>query len=151
RSCRYHRVPGEKRFSSRPPSGLLAALDSQVDLHPLVILLDDSVIFSQGMSLPAVRQQNALQIGMTIEADTEHVVHFALQPVCRRPDLDRAGHDFAVGDQRLHPNPLVTSKGVQNPDHIELLLALRIMQGRYVYAIIEFLLIAQNVQDLWDE
>src|SRR5580698_11655879 len=81
---------------------LLAALDSQVDLHPLLILLDDAVIFAQGMALPAVGQQNAFHIRMAIELDAKHVEHFPLQPVRRGPDGDRTGEAGPVGDVGLH-------------------------------------------------
>src|SRR5581483_3556957 len=66
--------------------GLLAALDSEIDLHPLFILLDDSVILAQGMALPAIGKQDALQIGMAFKGDPEHVEDFPLQPVCGGPD-----------------------------------------------------------------
>src|SRR5580698_2495077 len=86
---------------------LLAALDSQVDLHPLLILLDDAVIFAQGMALPAVGQQDALHVGMAVEGDTEHVEDFPFQPVGRRPDGDRTGEAGPVGDVGLHADTFV--------------------------------------------
>src|SRR5215469_10955958 len=39
---------------------LLAALDSQVDLHPFVVLLNNSVVLAQRMTFPSVGKQDAL-------------------------------------------------------------------------------------------
>src|SRR5579862_9596033 len=55
----------------------LSALDPQVDLHPLVVLLQNPIIFAQRMTLPSIRQQNPFHIRMPIELDSEHVVHLA--------------------------------------------------------------------------
>src|SRR5579872_1832569 len=63
----------------------LPALDSQVDLYPLMILLQNPVILAQRKALPSVRQQNPLHVRMPIELNSEHVIHFALQPVACRP------------------------------------------------------------------
>ena len=71
----------------------LSALDSQVDLHPLLILLQDVVVLAQRKSLPFLGQKNALQIRMSVELDPEHVEDFALKPVCRRPDRHRRWSD----------------------------------------------------------
>src|SRR5580658_746079 len=74
---------------------LLAALDSQVDLHPLVVLLQNAVVFAQGMTLPTIGQQNPLHVRMPVELDAEHVEDFALQPIGGRPDRYGAGNGFA--------------------------------------------------------
>ena len=66
----------------------LSALDSEVDLHPLFVLLQNAVILAQRVAFPAVGQKDALQIGMPVELDAEHVVDFALQPIGGRPDRD---------------------------------------------------------------
>src|SRR5207248_3155583 len=71
--------------------GLLAALDSEVDLHPLFILLDDSVILAQRMALPAIGKENAFHVRMSVELDPEHIEDFPLQPVCGGPEGSRAG------------------------------------------------------------
>src|SRR5580658_5457247 len=50
-------------------SVLLSAFNAQIDLHPLVILLQDAIIFAQGMSLPAVGKQDALHVWMSVKLD----------------------------------------------------------------------------------
>ena len=45
----------------------LSTLDAQVDLHPLLVLLQDRVILAQRMALPVIRHQDALQVGMSVE------------------------------------------------------------------------------------
>src|SRR5205814_10523252 len=119
----------------------LPALNPEVNLYPLLILLNDAVIFSQRMTLPAFRQQNALQVGMSLEADAKHVVNFTLQPVGSRPDRNCAGHRFAIGEHRLHANALVISEGRENPDHIKLISATGTMYRCDVHAVIEQLLV----------
>src|SRR5450631_1416047 len=74
------RSSGESVFGSVINCSSLSALNPQIDLHPLFILLQNPVILPQRMPLPPVGQQNALQVGMPIELDPEHVEHFALQP-----------------------------------------------------------------------
>src|SRR4029077_14778411 len=100
-----------------------SALDPQINLHPLLVLLNDSVILAQGMALPTVGKQNALQVGMSVEVDAEHVVHFALQPVRCGPVGYYAGRAGAVRDHRLYSYAHIALEGIQNPNQIELLLA----------------------------
>ena len=45
------------------------------------------MVLAQRMSDPALRHQNALQMRMPVKNDSEHVPHFALVPVGRRPDV----------------------------------------------------------------
>src|SRR5208283_5308586 len=69
--------------SKKVVSGMasLAAFDSQVLLHPAVVLLEDSVVLTQRVSLPLFRQQDAPHIRMAGERDSEHIEDFAFQPV----------------------------------------------------------------------
>src|ERR1700723_716276 len=93
----------------------LAAFYPQVDLDPLIVLLEDAVILAQRMSLPAVGQQNSLHVGMAVKLDAEHIVNFALQPVGPRPDGNGTWNALAVPYLCCHTNALVTCVGVQNP------------------------------------
>src|SRR5579864_9096441 len=95
------RSSGESVLGSVTLSGLLAAFNPQVDLYPFVVLLNDPVVFAQGMSLPAIRQQNTFHVGMSIELDAEHVENFALQPVGGSPDGNGTGEGLAIADQSL--------------------------------------------------
>ena len=54
-----------RQSSARKP--LLPTIDSQVDLYPFLVLLDDAVVLAQRMTFPTVGQQNALEVGMTVE------------------------------------------------------------------------------------
>src|SRR5579864_2578606 len=126
----------------------LSALNPQIDLHPLIILLQDAVVFAQRISLPSVRQQNALQIRMSVELNPKHVENFTLQPVGGRPQRNRARQALAIYNQRLHPNAFVARKRVQHPYHVELLFALGIMHRCDVHAVVELLPVPQNMQNL---
>src|SRR2546429_7506696 len=85
---------------------------------------------------------------MSVETDAKHVVNFTLQPVGGWPNRDRTGHTLTVRDHGLHANALVTRERIENPDHVELLLALRIVHSRYVHAVIKLFLVAKNLQQL---
>src|SRR5580658_185274 len=126
---------------------LLSALNSQVDLYPLIVLLQNSVVFAQRMSLPSIGQQNPLHVRMAVELDAEHVEDFALQPVGGRPDGDGTGDGFAVRDLRFHADAFVARERVQHPDHVELLVALGVMHGGDIDAVVETFFIAQYLQD----
>src|SRR5258708_9475593 len=78
---------------------LLAALNPQVDLHPFIVLLQNAVVLAQRMSLPALGQQNAFHVGMSVELDAKQVVDFALQPVVGGPY--RIGSGTAVSRVEL--------------------------------------------------
>src|SRR3977135_3451137 len=88
---------------------------------------------------------------MSVEMNAKHIVDFALQPVGSRPNSYRAGHALPVRNHCLYANSLVTREGIENPDYVKLLLALRIVHCRYVHAVIKLLLVAKNLQQLADE
>src|ERR1700677_847759 len=103
---------------------LLSALNPQILANPIRILLQYVVILAQRISLPFIRHQNASQLRMAFEHDSEHVVAFALQPVCRGPDFANARHGFVFGGMRFQAHALVLGKGIQNQNHIESFFAL---------------------------
>src|SRR5579863_1107460 len=59
----------------------LAAFDTQILLHPPLVLLQDPVILAQGVALPFLGQQNAPHIRVAGKLDPKHIEHFAFQPV----------------------------------------------------------------------
>src|SRR5450755_4953733 len=107
----------------------LPALDSKVDLNPLFILLQNTVVLAQRVPLPAVGKKNALQVGMAVELNPEHIEDLSLQPVGGAPDRDAGRDRSAVGDLRLDPHPLVARKRIKDPNQIELLLPLGIVHS----------------------
>src|SRR5579871_4616229 len=143
------RLGGESVFGSVIDS--LPALNPQIDLHPLTILLQNPVIFPQRMPLPTLRQQNAFQVRMPIKPDPKHVEDFSLQPIGRRPDRYGTRQALTVGNAGGHANALVPGKRIQHPDHIKLLLALRIMHGSDVHAVIELFFVPQDLQNRRDQ
>src|SRR6266851_3470140 len=146
------RSSGESVFGSviasfEPCFFSLAALNSQVDLHPFVVLLQDAVVFAQRMPLPAVGQQNAFHVGMSVELDAKHVVDFAFQPVRGGPYGYRAGNAVSISDLHFYPNSFVASERIEHPDHVEWLLALGIVRRGDVHAVVKLFLISQNLED----
>src|SRR4051812_5696134 len=124
----------------------LPALDPQVDLNPFLVLLNDAVVLAERMSLPAVWKENTFQVGMAREDDPEHIEDFAFQPVSGRPNRNGTGHGFAIAVSGGHPDAFVVRKRVKDPDHIELLVPVRVVGSREIDTIIELLLIAENLQ-----
>src|SRR5712675_1972357 len=76
---RTNSVESRKVESGIPRS--LAAFDSQVFLHPALVLLENSVILAQREALPFVGHEDAPHVGMSREFDSKHIVNFAFQPV----------------------------------------------------------------------
>src|SRR5712692_8193560 len=146
------RSSGESVFGSviasfEPCFFSLAALNAQVDLHPFVVLLQDAVVFAQRMSLPAVGQQNAFHVGMSVELDAKHVEDFALQPVRRGPQGYRAGNVFSISDLDLHSDAFVARKRIEHPDYVKLLLALGIVRRGDVHAVVKLFVVTQNLEN----
>src|ERR1700730_402728 len=147
-SCRALQILDWKLKCLRCPSSCLSrvrslsALDSEIDLHPLLVLLQDAVIFAERMAFPAVRQKNALHIRMAIELDPEHVEHFTFQPVRGGPDRNAGGNRRAICYLSFYAQALVTGKRIEHPNEVELPFAFWIMHSGDIYAIIELLLVA---------
>src|ERR1022692_2980710 len=70
-------VESRKVESGIPRS--LAAFDSQIFLHPALVLPENSVVLAQRMALPLVGHQDAPHVGMPGEFDAKHIVHLAFQ------------------------------------------------------------------------
>src|SRR5689334_8963150 len=83
---------------------LVAALDAQVLLYPAVILLQDRIVFAQGIAFPLLGQQDAPHIGMPREFDPKHIEHFAFQPVGGKMHRCGRGRARALGDGGLDPD-----------------------------------------------
>src|SRR6266851_3285230 len=150
------RSSGESVFGSviasfEPCFFSLAALNSQVDLHPFVILLQDAVVFAQRMSLPSVGQQNAFHVGMSVELDAKHVEDLAFQPVRSGPQGYRAGNAVSISDLYLHSDAFVASERIEHPDHVELLFALGIVRSGDIDAVVKLLVIAQYLEEFGNE
>src|SRR5260370_12365582 len=82
---------------------LLSTFNAQVNLHPLVVLLQNAVVLAQGMPLPTLGQQNPLHVRMSVKIDAKHVVDFAFQPVRPRPSMTTPWHTLPFPDLGLPP------------------------------------------------
>src|SRR6516162_6591712 len=111
---RTNSVESRKVESGIPSS--LAAFDSQVFLHPALILLENSVVLAQRIALPLVRQQYAPHVGVSRKFDSEHIVDFALQPVSRQVDSNRRLRLIPIGNIDLHAHAFVAREAIQDVD-----------------------------------
>src|SRR5664279_4824105 len=107
---RTNSVVSRKVWSGIPSS--LAAFDSQVLLHPALVLLENSVVFAQREALPLVGQQDAPHVGVPGEFDAEHIVDFAFQPVGGQMHAHRRLRLKPVGDEDLDAHPLVAREAI---------------------------------------
>src|SRR5258708_15433375 len=107
---RTNSVESRKVESGIPKS--LAAFDSQVFLHPALVLLENSVVFAQREALPLVGQQDAPHVGVPREFDSEHIVDFALQPVGGQGDAHRGLRLVPVGYRDLTPHASVARAAI---------------------------------------
>ena len=108
----------------------------------------------KGMSLELRVRQDAPQIRMAFELDSEHVERFALRPVRAFPDVDGAVDGGILGrDGRLDPHTVLVRERKQVVDDVVPILALRqVVHGRHVqqHFEIERRIGLQRAQDLLD-
>src|ERR1035437_10022574 len=142
---RTNSVVSRKVESGIPRS--LAAFDSQVFLHPALVLLENSVVFTQRVALPLVGHQDAPHVGVPREFDAEHIVDFALQPVGGQVYAHRRLRLKPVRDKDLDAHPLVAREAIQDVDHIEALGALGPIHRRDVHQVVEIRLQLQVFQN----
>src|ERR1017187_1535668 len=138
-------VESRKVESGIPRS--LAAFDSQVFLHPALVLLENSVVFAQREALPLVGHQDAPHIRVSGEFDAEHIVDFAFQPVGGEVDAHRRLRPIPVGDQDLDAHTFVAREAIQNVNHIEALGALGPIHRRDIHEVVEIRLQLQVFQN----
>ena len=62
-----------------------------------------------------------------------------------------AGHRLASAYLSLHADAFVVRERIENPDHFELLFPVRIVDGGDIDAIVELLLIAQDLQQFGNQ
>src|ERR1022692_3542112 len=75
----------------------LTAFDVQVFLDPAIVLLQNPIILAQRVALPFLGQKDAAHVRVARELDTEHVEHFALQPIGGQVYVHRRFRLVAVG------------------------------------------------------
>ena len=85
---------------------------------------------------------------MAGKVDAEHVVHFALQPVGRRPDAHHARRGFALAHLRLDPQPLLLGERIEVQHHVKALLALGPIHRRQIGQQVELLFVPRVLRDL---
>src|ERR1019366_6150645 len=107
---RTNSVVSRKVESGIPRS--LAAFDSQIFLHPALVLLENSVVLAQRVALPLVGHQDAPQVGVPREFDPEHIVDFAFQPVGGQVDAHRCLRPIPFRDQDLDAHPFVAREAI---------------------------------------
>src|SRR6266404_8105178 len=78
----------------RPPRSLRGTqwVYDRIDFGNDRLALVVDVVLAQGMAFKRIVHQDAAQVGMAPEIDSEHVEAFALEPVCRAPIADDARH-----------------------------------------------------------
>src|SRR5580704_15588574 len=79
---------------------------------------------------------------MAIEDDSEHVIAFALEPICHRPYFAEARHRFVFAEMRFQAQALVLRKRVQNQNHVETFFALRPIDGGEIVEHVELFVVA---------
>src|SRR5580698_5374983 len=97
----------------------LTAFDTQVFLNPAIVLLEDTVILAQRVTLPFLWQEDAAHVRMACELDAEHVEHFALQPIGGEVHVDRGLGLVLLGDESFDAHALIASEAIQNVDDVE--------------------------------
>src|ERR1035438_2863877 len=141
-------------MSGRPGSSCprsvssLAALYVEVLAHPLIVLLQDTVILTQRESLPFLRQQDTPQVGVSGELNAEHIVGLALQPVGGPPNGSDRSDRLVLGDGSFQAQLHVMRERVELVDDLEALFFLRIVYGREIGEHVVLLVHLEEAADL---
>src|SRR5215813_14099921 len=116
------RSVSSKRSGMSEPGvcGMLAALHARIPrlAHGIALRHErlaaiHRIVLAQRMPLEFGIQEDAAQVGMSGEADTEEIPHLALRPQGRVPERRGAGDGgIVVGHRRLDPEPVVMGERV---------------------------------------
>src|SRR5262249_28333872 len=104
------RIP--RRRSS--PFGPLFGIDRRAGVDAF-----DRKILAERIAMKAVPGQDATQIGMTRETNSEHVVGLPLRPVGGEKDTGDRGHILALRDAALDADASVLAEGIEVIDDVE--------------------------------
>src|SRR5215471_18565681 len=103
-------VESRKVASAIPRS--LPAWDSQILLHPPIVLLQNSVVLAQRESLPFIGHQDSPHVRVPGEFDPEHIVHLSLQPIGGQVYSGRGLGLVAIGDVRLDAHAFIAREAI---------------------------------------
>ena len=132
-------VAGQHIVSAFPGGEIVEGAEFLSETHRLiddalalfvVTHLDKSAgrkILAQRMAGKAVVGENATQVRMPREENTEQVVGLALEPVGTGEDAGDRRHRHRVVGRELHPHADVLRRAEQMVHHLEALLALRVV------------------------
>src|SRR6476620_352560 len=89
----HHALLGNRKYLQAISASLIQLFPlhlvhlRQVSLCPLIFDELKGVVFSERMSFPIRRQQDAAQVRMVSKAHTKEIVDLAFHPISRGPDL----------------------------------------------------------------
>src|SRR5712691_3369237 len=86
---------GLSAHASRPPLTPPKGRGTNTLFQAIRFIASQRKIFSERVALPIIRQEDATQIGMSVENHTKQIVCFALVPV-RRPPHARDGRHVNI-------------------------------------------------------
>src|SRR2546425_478879 len=134
---------GGARVSHR----LLPALDAQVAAPRGGTLGQDVVVLARRAPLPLFGQQDARQVGMTLEMNAKHVKSFTLEPIRHAPDSRDAGHRLVLPGMNFQAQAFIFHKGVEVQNNVEAFFALRPVHRGEVGQHVKLLLVAAVLGD----
>ena len=124
----------------------LAAFNPQVDLHPLVVLLNNAVVLAKRMALPAIGQEDAFHVRMARELD------FDMSNTSRSSQLAVGQMETELGGVSpsaiWFPASARCSRASRESTPDRRLFPASGNACREIDAIIELLLVAQQAQDV---
>jgi hypothetical protein len=133
--ARQHVVGAFPRAQEIERAEFLHQLDRFVDHFLLLVVVahfnkaGDGEVLAQRMTVKAIIGQDAAQVRVAGEQDAVQVEGFALEPVGGRKHVDRARHRRVFVGHHLHADAGVLVRAQQVVDHVETLLARRIVDA----------------------
>src|SRR5438552_14706619 len=80
----------------------------------------DGIVLPERVADELFVEEEAPQVGVSLEADAEHVPYLALEPVGDGPEPRGGGHgELVLLDRDLQPEAVIVRDGIEVVDHVE--------------------------------
>src|SRR5229473_8008610 len=116
----FQRAGSAMALSRRASARGADRVHDRIDLRNDGLTFVVQVVLTQRMALERIVHQDAAQIGMALEYDSEHVEAFALEPVSRAPVPDHATHPRVGGvHANFDPEAMAEGERIQMIDDLK--------------------------------
>ena len=108
----------------------------------------NGILFSEGVALPVVREEDPPEVGMALEINPHHVVGLSFEPVGRPPDVRHGRGRLRLPKADLQPKAPPSLQAIEVIDHLEGAIPVRVVDTAEVRQEIEMVLVFE-VKTKW--